>query len=197
MIAGAYDPFHAAIGAGKDTDLGGLRDGPKRQANDPAGQRFIREHGTIIEGAALSFQASAFQNSAFQVGVIEEPTPGTVLMPGKSGPSGSVFTRKRFEEIRAAERAAAAALRAAEKCKRVEQQEALEQAGLAAQEAIESAQETPDIEVDFAKLTRALESAVSAKNFATSLKRAGDAVRIAQAIMAEEEEEAIMLLLLH
>lgn len=111
------------------------------------------------------------------------------------------FSRRYFDEMLAAERAMLAALKASEERNRAEQQDALECAALAAQEALEAALENTEREEDFAKLTRSLNAAVSAKNFATSLKRAADAVQAAQAIIRavedEDEEEAVMLLLLN
>ncbi len=154
----------------------------------------------------VAFQINAFQLDAFQTcSVAPTPTRAVGWVGGgrrhrSDWKPERGFSRKYFDEMLAADRAAAAALRASEKRKRVEQQEALEQAALAAQEALEVAGNTPDHEADFAKLTRALDAAVSAKNFATSLKRANDAMIAAQAIIQEasddEEEEAMMLLLL-
>lgn len=113
------------------------------------------------------------------------------------------FSRKYFEELLAAKRAAEAAEEASFERKREEQRAALERAAEAAQEAIAVAAE-PDYEADLARMTRALNAAVSAKNFSVSLKRAADAVREAQILIAtqrlaaeaDEEEEAIMLLML-
>ncbi len=132
-----------------------------------------------------------------------------VLIPALGGLSGRRhradwkpergFSRKYFDEMLAADKAALAALRAAEGRKRVEQQDALREAALATQDALDAADARED-EVDFAKLRRALDAAVSATNFATSLKRAQDAIAFANAIIAHEqaeEEEEAMLLLLH
>ncbi len=142
-------------------------------------------------------------------GVSWDNAPATVTRPSVGFPSGgrskryvdlkkikAGFSRKYYDEMRAAEAAALAALKAASVRKRVEQQEALARAARAAQEALDAVQEQ-DTEVDLAPLTRALDAAVGAKNFATSLKRAQDAIDAAKAMMDEEEEEAIELLLMH
>lgn len=113
------------------------------------------------------------------------------------------FSRKYFEELLAAQRAAEAAEEASFERRREEQRLALEQAAEAAQEAIALASE--EQEIDFARMTRELSAAVSAKNFSVSLKRASDAVMEAQLLIAtqrlaaeaDEEEEAVMLLMLH
>ncbi len=148
-------------------------------------------------GALGEFALGEFEIASTARPVVGDPGGGKGRRHRSDWKPERGFSRKYFDEMLAAERAALAARKAAENRKRLEQQEVLAEAALAAQEAIDSVEDGS--EVDFTKLTRALDAAVSAKNFATSLKRAKDAIAAAQAIINadDEEEEAMMLLLLN
>lgn len=136
-------------------------------------------------------------------GVTPPNTSGqTVLTKGKADyHSGSTFTRKRFDELMAAERALANAERKADETQNKKVSKAVNAAALVAEQAIEALRANEAIELaETAKLTRALEGAARAKSVAETISQARAAQVLAKAILAEleeieDEEAAIMLLL--
>lgn len=137
------------------------------------------------------FQPNVFQHGVFQI----IADSGTVLMPGKSGPSGSSFSRKRFEEIRAAQRAVEAAGRKALELK-TKQAEALKKAAVAVEQVareVEEHESTADLE----RLTEMLVAATNATRATSVLKNAKAAYEHAMASLEWEDEEEVEMLLLH
>ncbi len=113
-------------------------------------------------------------------------------MPGKA--SGSSFSRKRFEEIRAAQRAAEEAERRALELQ-AKQREALQRAALAVERAAQEAEEQESA-VDLTRMTALLDAATNATRSTAIIKNARAAYDAAMlALEMEDEEEAIMLLL--
>ncbi len=130
------------------------------------------------------------------------PDSGTVLMPGKSGPFGSHFSRKRFDELMAAQRAQDEAERRAAELKNSKQKAELLKAAAVAQRAIDTIRASEDAEAahEFAQLvqmTAALEAATGASKVVAIIADARAAQDHAMAILSEmeEEDEAVMLLL--
>ncbi len=118
-------------------------------------------------------------------------TGATVLMPGASGGS---FSRKRFEEIQAAYRAAEEAERRALELK-TKQAEALKKAAQAVEQVAREVEEH-ESPADLERMTVALEAATNATRATAIIKNAKIAYDAAMlAIELEDEEEAIMLLL--
>ncbi len=139
---------------------------------------------------AGAFQQGAFQNNAFQCDPLGV---STVLMPGKSGPSGGSFSRKRFKEIQAAYRAAEDAERKALELK-TKQRESLQKAAQAVERAAREAEEQESA-VDLTGMVAALEAATNATRATAIIKNAKAAYDAAMiALDLEDEEEAIMLL---
>ncbi len=144
----------------------------------------------------MSFQASAFQNSAFQVDVTT--TVGWVpgfrhtrkdLQERLSRQKSNTFSRRWFDEYLAAQ---AAALDRAENAKSAALRRALEDAVDAASEAVAKAIDNEqDIGDDLAK----------ALNAAASASRATASIRLAQAVIDlaadEEEDDDEFFMLLH
>lgn len=144
----------------------------------------------------MSFQASAFQNSAFQIGTTVAPS-GTVLTNRKPGFAHN-FSRKRYEELLAALAAQDALARKAKEAtgkRRI----ALKRAADAAAEAIESAREQAESAENagqIARLTAAMEAATGAVKVKAIISEARAALDAANAILDDlDEEEVIMLLL--
>ncbi len=123
----------------------------------------------------------------------------TILTKGKSGPTGTAFTRKRFDEFMAAWRAQEALeARATEEIGK--RRIALERAAEAAAVAIEAAQASEVAEAaDLERLIGAMQAADRAVKVKDILRQAKLATLAADAFIQEmeEEEEAIMLLLMH
>ncbi len=146
----------------------------------------------------MTFQASAFQNSAFQVDVASVGwSPGfrhgrKELEQKLKRQRSETFSRRWFDEYLKAEEAA---LERAEKTKSPKQREALEDAVNAASEAVaEAIDDGRDIEV----LARALHAAAGASRITASIKLAGIVVELAKRAeqeALEDDDEAIMLLL--
>lgn len=114
------------------------------------------------------------------------------------------FSRKRFEELRAAEIAQAEAQRAAEELKASKRKRAIEAAAQEAAKALRAAAtEQADEAREAAELlamTNALEAAVGARTTKEAIEQANLAKRAAIALMTmfadlEDEEAAVMLLL--
>ncbi len=147
----------------------------------------------------MSFQASAFQNSAFQTGetAVVGWSPGfrhtrseleQKLKRQKSG----TFSRRWFDEYLRAEEAA---LERAEKTKSVKQREALEQAVEASAEAVSAA---IDEGRELHDITVALNAAASASRVTASIKHAKavlELARRAEQDALEDDDESVLMLL--
>lgn len=147
---------------------------------------------------ASVFQPSVFQRGVFQIDPVDT---GTILMPRKSGPSGANFSRKRFDELKAAWRAQEELERKAEDAKG-KRRKALKAAADAAAEslhAIEAKQgevANAALAVEAVSLKNSIDAALSAQTMAATINRALEVVRVAsEQAEIEDEEEAIMLLL--
>lgn len=102
------------------------------------------------------------------------------------------FSRKYFNELKAAEAAQRAAQERADRLKSRQAKQALNRAAQEAAEAIAHAKET---EVDLSRMTAALEAARGASDLAETIRQADLAIQHAREI--QEEDEAIALLMLH
>lgn len=122
-----------------------------------------------------------------------EPSPG-----GWIAGHGKHYSRKDWKELRDAI-AAQAALEAKAQEVTGKRREALEQAAQAAEAAIVSVEdaETKAHSIELVKLTKAMDVAMAAGKMAETVKRANAAKAYALQMADDEEEEAIMLLMLH
>lgn len=144
----------------------------------------------------MSFQRTAFQNSAFQVGTLPS---GTVLTNRKPGFAHN-FTRRRYEELLAALAAQDVLVRKAQ-VETGKRRVALQRAADLAAEAIEAVREqaeTAETDGQIARLTVAMEAATGAIKVKAIISAANAARDAANAILADmEEEEEVIILLLH
>ncbi len=108
------------------------------------------------------------------------------------------FSRRRFEELKAAEEAAALK---AQKAKSAKEKAALKKAAEAAAEVVEEVKErefVPDYEIE--RLTMALQAASEASKSSVAIREAGLAARAAQAVLDQiaddDEEETLIMMLL-
>lgn len=124
---------------------------------------------------------------------ITEPSPG-----GWIAGHGKHYSRKDWKELREAI-AAQALLEAKAQEVTGKRREALEQAAQAAEAAIVSVEdaETRAHSIELVKLTRAMDIAMGAAKVADMVKSANAAKAYALQMADDEEEEAIMLLMLH
>ncbi len=147
----------------------------------------------------MTFQASAFQNSAFQVDVTASVgwSPGfrhgrKELEQKLKRQRSETFSRRWFDEYLKAEEAA---LERAAKSKSPKQREALEDAVTAASEAVaEALDDGRDIEA----LTRTLHAAANASRVTASIRLAQTVVALAKSAEAaalDDDDEAVLMLL--
>ncbi len=151
--------------------------------------------------------ASAFQRNAFQRSPAFQISSGAGGLPSGGRPrhvkikKHEGFSRKYYDELRAAQKALVEAEKAAVKLKQAQQQEAAQHALAIAQEAIAAAASESAHAVDLQRITLELQSAARSKVAAdvlAQLRRAElTAVVMAKAEFEQDEEEAITLLLMH
>lgn len=123
----------------------------------------------------------------------------TILMPGKAGPSGIAFTRKRFDELMAAWRAQEALEAKAKEStgKRRKAMQAAAEASANVLRAVEELREEAEAATktrELVELTNALDAARAAKGMTETIKLARAAENYAQQMM-DDEEEALFILL--
>jgi predicted HD phosphohydrolase len=124
-------------------------------------------------------------SATVELQAVATPTGGQIV--------GGTFSRKRWREL---QDAISAQRRAEERVQDLKQKKraALAQAAKAAEQAIEAAQ--AEQSADLVRLTRLLEAATRAQTTADVVRAANQAIKLANAIRLEaEEEEAIIMLL--
>lgn len=144
------------------------------------------------------FQPNVFQNNVFQIDPSASTAGQTILT---RGPSGANFSRKRFDELKAAWRAQEALERKAEDAKG-KRRKALKAAAEAAAESLHAIEakrgevEAATLEAEALSLKNMIDAALSGQTMAATINRALEVVRVAsEQAEIEDEEEAIMLLL--
>lgn len=158
----------------------------------------ISETGTVLHRGTFQFRArlergsdvSDWSNS--EIVTLVRPAGGFKHDPDIFEKQPKPFSRKYFNDLKAAE---AAQLAAQERADRLKSRQARQTLNRAAQEAAEAIAHAKENEVELSRMTAALEAARSASDLAETIRQADLAIQYAREI--QEEDEAIALLMLH